>query len=169
MEERDFDIRVIHALQTGAKQSKEVLIDTGSNCSVFNNKSLLTNIRKSESKLRAYSNGGFQDSSYIGDYKDFFPVWYNEKSLVNILSLADVMKKFRVTMDTLKENAIRVHVKNDKCLVFKEKGNGLYLLDNKNIRTDCNYSYLNMVEENKKLYTKRELMGADQARMLYNY
>ena len=37
------------------------LIDTGSTVSVFKNKSYLSNIKKAPVKLRAFSNGGWQD------------------------------------------------------------------------------------------------------------
>ena len=58
-----------------AKQdTKSILLDTGSNYSVFNNPSLLQNIRTSETVLRAFTNGGFQDSFEVGYFPGFFDV-----------------------------------------------------------------------------------------------
>ena len=39
-----------------------ILIDTGSTISVFKNKNLLEDIGKNNNTLRAYTNGGYQDS-----------------------------------------------------------------------------------------------------------
>ena len=55
---------------------------------------MLINIRKSKKTLRAYSNGGFQDSDTEGDFPGMFKVWYNPKSMLNILAFSDVRKYF---------------------------------------------------------------------------
>ena len=49
--------------------------------------------------MRAYTNGGHQDSVYKGYLPGFFEVWYNPQSMLNILSMKDVRKKYRITMD----------------------------------------------------------------------
>ena len=78
-----------------------ILLDSQSTISVFKNKDMLLNIRRSPHVLRAITNGGFQDSNMIGDFPNLGEVWYNEASIANILSLADVTKVFTVTMDCL--------------------------------------------------------------------
>ena len=52
----------------------DILLDTGSTVSVFNNKKMLLNLRKSEKTLRAFSNGGFQDSKTVGTFPGMFDV-----------------------------------------------------------------------------------------------
>ena len=94
----------------GNYSDTDILLDTGSTMSVFKNKKMLLNVRKSKKVLRAYSNGGYQDSQNVGDVPGMFPVWYNPDSVLNILALCDVAKKFRVTMDTDVDNIIRVHL-----------------------------------------------------------
>ena len=69
-----------------------ILLDSQSTISVFNNPSMLTNIRPSGHTLRAVTNGGFQESTLIGDFPNLGPVWFNPKSIANILSLSDVQK-----------------------------------------------------------------------------
>ena len=71
----------------------DILIDTGSAVSIFKNKNLLKNIQRTKRTLRAFSNGGWQDSRYTGVLPKFFPVWYNKVLRLNILSFADVRKK----------------------------------------------------------------------------
>lgn len=51
------------AASTGRYSTRDILLDTGSTCSVFNNKQMLIDVKKNRTKMRAYSNGGHQDSS----------------------------------------------------------------------------------------------------------
>jgi hypothetical protein len=44
--------------------------------------------------------GGSQEMTEVATVKNFGDVWFNQNSIANILSLAEVRKKFRVTMDT---------------------------------------------------------------------
>ena len=60
--------------------------------SVFKNKILL-NVRKDNREIRAYSNGGFQDSDTVRKFPGMITVWYNPNSMLNILSLSDVRNK----------------------------------------------------------------------------
>ena len=61
-----------------------------------------------------------------------FPV-FNSKSLANIISLKDVMAQFCITMDSLVEKVILVHVNDDMVYKFMECGQGLYYLDTKHL------------------------------------
>ena len=81
--------------------SKEwTLLDTQLTMSVFNNKQFLTNIQASVENLHAIINGGYQDSHQVGELPNLGTVWYNHNSIANILSMKEVQKVFRVTMDT---------------------------------------------------------------------
>ena len=62
---------------TSAIKETSTLIDSGSNYSVFKNPNQLTDIRKSDELLRAYTSDGCQDSYMKGHYRDFFEVWFN--------------------------------------------------------------------------------------------
>ena len=122
----------------------KILIDTGSNCSVFNNMEMLEGVRKSKNKLRAFTNGGSQESEFKGFLPGFFEVWYNPDSMINILSFDEVSKKFRITMDTAKENTILVHTDEEKgkVLRFRSIDAGLYILD-------CNLHLSRAYEKNE--------------------
>lgn len=52
-----------------------ILLDSQSTISVFNNASMLTDIRKSNHTLRALTNGGHQDSDMIGNFHNLGTVW----------------------------------------------------------------------------------------------
>ena len=55
------------------------------------------------------SNGGVMVTNEEGDLPGFFTVYYNPKSLMNIIAFSDMRRRFRVTVDTSKENEILVH------------------------------------------------------------
>ena len=147
-----------------------ILLDSESTVSIFSNGKYLKNIRHcgTAKGLRIYSNGGSQDTHMIGDLPGFGTVWYNKGSLANILSLAAVRKICRVTMDTMTEAAIIVHKHNGDKMKFTESANGLYYYDVKSSSTkSSNYSFVNSVNENKSLYTRRQLKDADLAKRVY--
>ena len=86
--------------QAAAIDPARVLLDSQSTMSAFRNKDTLSNIRQSPHVLRVIINGGYQDSNMIGDFANMMgPVWHNESSIANILSLAEVRKICTVTMD----------------------------------------------------------------------
>ena len=51
--------------------------------------------------------------------------WFNEGAITNIISLADLNKKYKVTIDTAKEKTMIVHLK-EKQVKFSEMRGGLY-------------------------------------------
>ena len=137
---------------------------------IFSNPRFLNNIRECNDKqgLRIHTNGGPQDTHMVGDLPGFGTVWYNPASIANILSLAAVRKICRITMDTEHEPAIIVHKRNGGTMKFTESDTGLYYYDAKANNTPvANYTLLHSVEENKKIYTRRQLEQAELARRLY--
>ena len=129
-----------------------------------------------EDSIRVHTNGGHMDFDKKGILKFFdMPVFVNTNSLANILSLKDVTKRFRVTMESEVEKAMLVHVSKDKAYKFRECGQGLYFLDVhhpdtvnlKITKSNVNeYSFLNTVATNKEYFTRTEIKGADCAREL---
>ena len=107
-----------------------VMINTGSTCSVFNCEKMFIHVKKSNKMLGTFTNGGHQISSLVGNLPVFFLVWFNPKSMINILAGSDARKRFRITVDTVKENAISVHIREGKVIKFAEVESGLYLLQN---------------------------------------
>jgi hypothetical protein len=169
---------------SGQNEYKDsILIDSGSSCSVFCDKSLLTNIRTSDKQLNVITNGGPQISTKCGDFFKFFEVWYNPNSMLNILSWSEVAAHFRITLDSAIDDCIHVHIDDGVTLSFTSIDSGIYLMKT----SDCekldpnykrpasklkslpHYSCVNIVEDNKTNFTSRELEGADTARALFKH
>jgi hypothetical protein len=88
-----------------------VLLDSDSLISIFNNASMLDDIHDVDTPLALQSNGGgHQITSQMGTIHNFGKVWYNPNSIANILSLAEVRKTRRVTMDSSNDAAFHVHL-----------------------------------------------------------
>jgi hypothetical protein len=147
-----------------------ILLDSGSTVSSIKNKTLLSDLRASEEVMRVFTNGGSQDYSEIGTLKLFpFNVYYNPRSLANILSLAQVSEMFRVTMDTNEAHTMMVHVSPNLILRFQQCGSGLYYYDTAANESNSNvisYSFLSTVRNNKDYFNRQEIEGVDRARIL---
>ena len=115
---------------------------------------MLSNIRPSSHTLRALTNGGHHDSTMIGDFPNLGPVWYNKDSIANILSLADVRRVCRITMDTNAAAALCVHHLDGSTMVFTEHPSGLYVFD-ANIKDSnaamSSYTMVSTVAEQKNV------------------
>ena len=147
-----------------------ILLDSQSTISVFNNPAMIQNIRDSGRTLRAITNGGYQDSSQIGDFPNLGEVWFNPSSIANILSLADVCKVCRVTMDSDKTPSINVHRKDGSIMQFVEHPSGLYVY-NSNVSNNSvtAYTLVSTVAKQKQMFTPRQIRDADRARSLYRH
>ncbi|KAI2492644.1 Reverse transcriptase (RNA-dependent DNA polymerase) [Fragilaria crotonensis] len=146
-----------------------ILLDSQSTISVFRNADMLRNIRPSDHVLRAVTNGGHQDSTLIGDFPNLGKVWFNPQSIANILSLAEVRKVCRVTMDTDAEPAMVVHRIDGSAMKFIEHVCGLYVYvppNDSNHRVTA-YTMVSTVANQKKPFSRRDVANADTARALY--
>ena len=62
-------------------------------------------------------NGGVTHTSTIAYLKGYGDVWYDENSVANMFSLAEVGREFRVTFDTEHENNCVLH-KSDGSIII---------------------------------------------------
>ena len=149
----------------------DILLDTGSTFSVFKNQDMLLNVRKSNRTLKAFTNRGRQDSNQIADLPGFFTVCYNPASMINILSWADVSKRFRITADTNLGKFITVHLSTSRKMNFEEVSSGLYLFRNPSMFETTSkvsgYSYLMLAKARLSEFTKGEIQGAQLAKRLH--
>ena len=148
-----------------------VLLDSQSTMSVFSNPALLSNIRPADHPIRAITNGGFQDSTMVGDFHGLgipYTAWYNPASIANILSLASIRKLCPVTMDSSKAPSISVHRPDGSLMTFDEHPCGLYVHQhNPSSVSPAHYTLLSSVKNNKRLFTQRQIQQAHLARKLY--
>ena len=87
-----------------------LMTDSCSTLNLISNKSWLSDIHKVDTTMHIHSTGGVsvtRKMGYLGNY--LTPVWYLPDGNANILSLRDVTRHYRVTMDTAVENAIILH------------------------------------------------------------
>ena len=89
---------------------------------------MLSNIRKCKKgeEKQCYCNGVTQDTNQIGDLAGFGMVYYNSQSIVNILSLASVVKQKRVIFDSAYGNMFKVFGGKQRVIKFKQSSKGLY-------------------------------------------
>ena len=151
-----------------------ILLDTGATASLIQDRDLLTNISVRKPPLTSLTNGGPHLCDYGGIFHGLqqpLPVWYAPDSVGNILALCDVRRLCRVTLDTATEAAFLVHLPNNAVLRFIEHDNGLYLLvPSVNPTTKLpiySYSCVSTVTDNRAVFIRQELEGADRARQLY--
>ena len=102
-----------------------ILLDSDSTTTIFCNKKYVSNIRNSNETLILNTNGGTLTATQICDIPFLGTHWYNEDAMTNIISLADMTKKYRVTMDSFKDKAIYVHLPQ-KVVKFPQLKGGLY-------------------------------------------
>jgi hypothetical protein len=104
-----------------------LLLDSCSTTDIFSNASLLTNVRKAPTPIWVRCNAGriqLTQQRRFGNYPH--PVWYNAKGVANILSLANVTKNYRVTLDSALSSSISIHRSDNTQIQFEPSGNGLY-------------------------------------------
>ena len=176
---------LLHVRFCGAQKHSDlvhpnyIMLDSCSESSVIMNSSLVHDVRActDDERLLLVTNGGSMSFDTIGTLNLFpLPVHVNVHSMANILSLRNVcnLPGVRVTMDTLHSKAIDVHLPSGVTYSFLEGTNGLYFYDttkpNNHIKPTVSaysaYSFLSTVDDNKSLFTSRQIKGAEAARQL---
>ena len=122
--------------------------------------------------MTVYTNGGQVKYDQVGTFSLLpFEVYFDGRSMANILSLKDVSRKFRVTMDTTVERSMNVHLSDHHVIKFKQCGDGLHFLDTSTLGSSVfssnstvnGYSCLQTITSNKRYFTHCKVQGADSA------
>ena len=116
----------------------------------------------------------------VGTVVGYGEVWYHPQSLANIMSFANVQRKFKVEISTGphdKDPTIGVTKSDGTLMLFKEVGNCLYVYDatedlmrKKNkiiLKRSYQYSLVSTVSQNECHFTPRELKLAKLALELH--
>ena len=86
-----------------------MLLDSGSGIDLFCNADWLHNIRPKATPALIGTNAGSFSVNQQGDLKAYGTVPFSSDAVTNILSLGVITDKYRVTMDSAKDNAFHVH------------------------------------------------------------
>ena len=72
------------------------------------------------------TNAGEGYTNYMAEVPEYGEVWFNEEALVNLFGLQDLVRRYRVTFDSDRENAFTVHMPHGQ-VKFKANQEGLYV------------------------------------------
>jgi hypothetical protein len=142
-------------------------LDNGSTLSLFGNPTMVTNIRKSKTTLELATNAGTRTTKKIADMPGYGTVGYDQTAIANMFGLSKLKKKHRVTYDSEKEDAFKVHM-NDDTLKFECNPKGLYTYKVSDEYLKKQSHLINTVKENRVGYTQRHFEQAKRAQELYH-
>ena len=108
-----------------------IFLDSQSTINICNNKKMFKYIRKCKPHeyVRCYCNGGYQDTNQIGEVPGIGLVYFNPKSLANIVSLSQIDTKYRVTYNSAVAKAFTVHGTSTGDKKFIRSKGGLHYYD----------------------------------------
>jgi hypothetical protein len=144
-----------------------LLLDNQSTFNLCCNKKFTSQIVKATNALTMTSNGGglrITHKCKIPGYK--YPVWYSKQAITNIICLKNLIKCYRVTYDSKVDTTFVVHCSAFGLpdLLFEMHPCGLHVCYPKKMGQ---FGFFQTVQDNMKLFSKRQLGGALKARELY--
>ena len=109
------------------------------------------------------SNGGGLKITEIPGYK--YKLWFSKKAITNIICLKNLIKCYRVNYDSEVDRSFVVHrsVHGLPDLLFEMHPWGLHICYPTKMRV---FGSVQTVEENMRLFSKRQISGAVRARNL---
>ena len=140
-----------------------MLLDNQATRSLFCNKHLLKNIRKSDQEISFVGIAGTLVVDKVGEFGPFGTVCYDPRATANVLSFAAVEDTYDIEYN--KQNGFTVVVPNDGEYTFARSESGLYISSDFDPKLQEDI-FISTVMENEAQYTKREIIGARKARNL---
>ena len=167
----EYHPKVVLALKSSKSTNLDLrnvlLLDNQSTFDLCCNKTFASKIIKAENTLSMTSNGGglkITEKCKIPGYK--YLVWYSKKAITNIICLKNLIKCYRVTYDSELDTTFVVHRSAFGLpdLLFEMHPCGLHVCYPKKMGE---FGFVQTVEDNMKLFSKRQIAGAVRARDLY--
>ena len=145
-----------------------LLIDSCSSTNLICDKCLLHGIFKAECPMTIHCNAGTVRITHKGYYRTYpEPVWYNPKGITNIMSLDNITKYYRITMDSRIDKAMILHKTDGSMVCITPTSKGLY-----HCKIDSNvenmWSLVTTVADKANKYTQRTIRWAQDARRFQN-
>jgi len=143
-----------------------LLLDNQSTFDLCWNKMFASKIIKAENALSMTSNGGslkITKKCKIPGYK--YLVWYSKKAITNIICLKNLIKCYQATYDSKLDTTFVVHRSAFGLpdLLFEMHPCGLQCYSKKMDE----FGFVQTVEDNMKLFSKRQIAGVVRVRDLY--
>ena len=143
-----------------------ILLDSQSTMDLFCNPQLVHKIHRSKHSMKLQSNGGTMTVRHKAKIRNYLhDVWFDKHAITNIIALSNLIQQYRVTYDS-DDKMFVVHREEigKRSMHFKMHSSGLHYYDPK----DHEFTFVNTVSENLQGYTKRQVKGAELAKVLYS-
>ena len=168
MEHRRVENETTLANFTRALPITWLLLDSCSTTNLICNKNWLHDIHDDGTSITIRCNAGtvrLTQKGYLGSYPE--TVWFNPHGIANIMSLDNVAKYFRITMDTDSEKSMLLHMDDGHTMRFTPSGKGLY---HHNLSSEDGglWSFITTVSDRADKYTHRAVQRARVARRFQN-
>jgi hypothetical protein len=140
-----------------------LLLDNQSSVHIMCNPDFVNDIRESSQPMILKSNGGSLPINEVANFEGFKrETWFLRNAMTNILSCSLVKSEYNITYDG---DAFIIHwaAKGYSDMVFKPHKSGLHVYDLDDPRGLASYSFMETVESNMALFTKRQIHGANLA------
>ncbi|KAG7374846.1 reverse transcriptase RNA-dependent DNA polymerase [Nitzschia inconspicua] len=147
-----------------------MLADSCSSVDIVSNPDLLRDIHQVDTPLVLHCNAGsvtLTHQGYLEGYPE--PVWYYPDGIANILSLRNLTKHYRISMDSSLHNGLCLHRCDGTTINFLPSDTGLYYADAASFTPPAaTWALVTTVKEQASRYTKRQLEEATTARRMQN-
>ena len=140
-----------------------ILLDNQSMVNIFCNHKLVMKVWMTQDLMTMKGNGSMLTTNKKAHLKNYGDVWFDERAIMNILSLKNVKKKYRITYDSEGEGAFLVHKPDGQILHFPMHHGGLHYHDT----TQRQILLVQMVSENEKGFSQCQIQRAKLAKELY--
>jgi hypothetical protein len=106
-----------------------MLLDSQSTTDAVSNPDMLIDIHEVRGSLTIHTQAGKAVTKLRGTFPGYGEVWFCPNGITNILSLANVRKKWTVTYDSNVGNQFEVLKQDGEKRIFKQSKHGLYYYD----------------------------------------